>query len=116
MFGGDILKKYPNFVLNIVDYFLEAYKMKPEVWAEAELEAVRRGLLEKGGNMTIQEEIKERGRQEGRQEERQARDREVILNMLQEKLEASLIAKVTGLPEAEIVKFKNGELKNGQAE
>ena len=39
--------------------------MKPEAWAEAEREAVRRGLLEKGGYMTIQEEIKERGRQEG---------------------------------------------------
>ncbi len=115
MFGGDLLKKYPNFVLNIVDYLLEGYKMKPEVWMEAEREAVRRGLLKKGGNMTIQEEIKERGRQEGRQ----SRDREVILNMLKEKFEISSISKVTGLPEAEIIKLKNGEVKssqNGQAE
>ena len=133
-------------MLNVVDYLFVGYKMKSEVWAEAEREAVRRGLLEKGGYMTIREEIAAH-----RQEGRQARDREVILNMLQEKLDASLIAKVTGLPEAEIIikevinipllshysskkdllwlfksfsrniygllyKYKNGELKNGKAE
>ena len=62
--------------------------------------------------MTIQEEIEERGRLKGRQEERQ----EVILNMLQKKLDAGLISEVTGMPKAEIIKFKNGELKNGKAE
>ncbi len=70
--------------------------------------------------MNIREYLKEEGRHEGRHEERQA----VILKMLQEKLNASLIAKVTGLPEAEIIKFKNGGIKsappavdqNGQAE
>ena len=60
--------------------------------------------------MTIREEIEERGIQKGRQN----KEKEVILNMLQEKLDAALIAKVTGLPEAEIIKFKNGEIKNSQ--
>ena len=94
--------------------------MKAEAWAEAEREAVRRGLLEKGGYMTIQEEIKERGRQEGRQEGRlkgrQEGRQEVILNMLQKELDASFISEVTGLPKAEIIKFKNGGIKNGKAE
>ena len=113
MFGGAFLKSHPDFALNVVDYLSVGYKMKAEVWAEAEREAVRRGLLEKGGYMmTIQEEIEERGRLKGRQEERQ----EVILNMLQKKLDAGLISEVTGLPKAEIIKFKNGEFKNGKAE
>ena len=58
--------------------------------------------------MNVREEIAVRSRQEGRQEGH----KEVALNMLKEKLDASLIAKVTGLPEAEIVKFKNGEIKS----
>ena len=62
--------------------------------------------------MDVREEIREGARQE----ERQARDREIILNMLKEKFDISAISKVTGLPRAEIIKFKNGELKNGQAE
>ena len=64
--------------------------------------------MEEVGKKNRQEGLQKglrKGRQEGRQEERRA----VILNMLQEKLDASLIAKVTGLPEAEIIKFKNGK-------
>ncbi len=128
MFGGDFLRKYPDFLLSFLDYLLKGYKMKSEVWAEAEREAVRRGLLPKGGYMTIREEFTERGRVEGRvegrQEGRQTREREVIFNMLQKNLEISLISEVTGLPEAEVIKFKNGKLKsqpkanaqNGKAE
>ncbi len=118
MFGGDFLKKHPDFALSMLDYLFEGYKMKAEAWAEAEREAVRRGLLPKGGYMTIREEIEERGIQKGIQKGirrgRQNKEKEVILNMLQEKLDAALIAKVTGLPEAEIIKFKNGEIKSSQ--
>ncbi len=66
----------------------------------------------------------QKGRQEGRQEGRQTREREVIFNMLQEKFDISAISRATGLPETEIIKFKNGKLKsqpkagaqNGKAE
>ena len=54
----------------------------------------------------------EKGLEKGRHEERQ----EVILNMLQKELDAGLISEVTGLPKAEIIKFKNGKFKNGKAE
>ncbi len=54
-----------------------------------------------------------KGMQKGRLEGRQARDREVILNMLQKKMEISLISEVTGLPKAKIHRLKNGSLKNG---
>ena len=62
--------------------------------------------------MDIQEEIKQRGvlegRKQGMQQGREEERRQVILNMLQNKLDISLITKVTGLPEAEIIKLKNG--------
>ena len=118
-----------DLALNVGSYFWSSIPgMTKELWEKLERDAVRRGIFSKGGNMNIREYLKEEGRHEGRhegrQEERQARNREIILKMLQEKLNASLIAKVTGLPEAEIVKFKNGGIKsappagdqNGQAE
>ena len=62
--------------------------------------------------MNVREEIAVRNRQEGRQEGRQEERRAVILNMLQKNLEIPFISEVTGLPEAEIIKFKNGEIKS----
>ena len=41
------------------------------------------------------------GRQEGRQE--------VVLNMLKKKMDVSLIAEITNLPEKEIKKLKNSK-------
>ncbi len=129
-----------DLALNVGSYFWSSIPgMTKELWEKLERDAVRRGIFSKGGFMNVREymkeeareevrqevreevrgevrgEVRQEGRHEGRQEERQA----VILNMLKEKLDASLIAKVTGLPEAEIIKFKNGEVKssqNGQAE
>ena len=74
--------------------------------------------------MNIREYLKEEGRHEGRHEGRQEERQAVILNMLRKNLEIPLISEVTGLPEAEIIKFKNGGIKsappagdqNGQAE
>ncbi len=75
--------------------------------------------MEEVGKKNLQKGL-QKGRQKGRQEGRQ----EVIFNMLQKNLEISLISEVTGLPEAEIIKFKTGKLKsqpkagaqNGKAE
>ncbi len=79
--------------------------------------------MEEVGKKNLQKGL-QKGRQEGRQEGRQAREREVILNMLHAKADIAFIVKVTGLPETEIIKFKNGKLKsqpkagaqNGKAE
>ncbi len=68
---------------------------------------VREEIAERNIQVGIKRGVK-KGRQEGRQEERRA----VILNMLQKNLEIPFISEVTGLPEAEIVKFKNGEIKS----
>ena len=46
----------------------------------------------------------QKGKLEGKEEER----RQVIANMFQENADIPFIAKVTGLSEAEIKKFKNG--------
>ena len=72
--------------------------------------------------MTIREEIEERGIQKGRAEERG----QVILKLLQKNLEIPFISEVTGLPEAEVIQFKNGgiqsrppkagDVQNGKAE
>ena len=112
----DILGKHDTLILSVIEYLTTGYKVKPEVWRKAEAEAVKQGLLKRGGYMDIRKHIEERGREkglkkglkEGRQEGRQERDREVILNMLQNKLDVSLICKVTGLSEAEVNKLKNG--------
>ena len=61
--------------------------------------------------MLLSEPLK-RERKKGRQEGRQAREREVILNMLQKKFDISVISEVIGLPEAEVIRFKDNGLKS----
>ena len=95
----DIIGKREDFILSIMEYLMTGYKMKPELWKEAEKEAVKQGLLKKGGYMDIKEYIAERARQEGRQE--------VVLNMLKKSTDISFISEVTGLSEKEIKKLKN---------
>ena len=111
-----------DLTLSVGDYLWSSVPgMTGELWRELEYEAVRRGIFTKGGFMDIREHFKEEGRQEGiqkgmkrgiqkgvqqgRQEERQKRDREVVLNMLKEKMEIAFICKVTGLSEEEIKKL-----------
>ena len=57
--------------------------------------------------MNVRERIREEGLQEGRQEGVQ-KVRQLVLKMLQEELDISLVSKVTGLSEEEIRKLKNG--------
>ena len=60
----------------------------------------------------VREIIKEKGRWEGERKGlkkgRQERDKEVVLNMLKEKINVSVISKVTGLSEKAIKQLKNG--------
>ena len=117
-----------DIILSIADYLESADVIKEPLWRKLEKELVLKGTFKKGGYMDIQEEIKQRGVLEGRkqgmqqgiqqgvqqgmqqgmQQGRRERDREVISNMLKKNLNVSLISSVTGLPEAEIVKLKNG--------
>ena len=113
-----------------------AYLMRhnPRWTAEALAEIERKTIKKKGGIMTVsyyQEDLNkarqkgmqagmqkgrqegiqtgmQKGRQKGRQEGRQERDRELVSSMLQEDLDASLIAKVTGLSAKKIRRLKNG--------
>ena len=118
-----------DLALNVGSYFRSSVPgMTKELWERIEREAVRKGIFSKGGSMNIREYIKEEGLQEGLQKGMRAGmqkgmqegiqagiqvgmqkgHKEVALNMIQEDLDASLIAKVTGLPEREIRKLKNG--------
>ena len=67
-----------------------------------------KGIIPEGGFMGPIELLKEEGRQEGLQKGRQEGQRELILKMLKEELDISLVSKVTGLSEEEIRKLKNG--------
>ena len=101
-----------DIILSLADYLESAGAITDELWRKLEKELVLEGTFKKGGFMDIQEEIKQRGvlegRKQGMQQGRRERDREVINNMLKKNLNVSLISSVTGLPEAEIVKLKNG--------
>ena len=105
-----------DLALNVGSYFWSSIPgMTKELWEKLERDAVMRGIFSKGGSMNIREYIKEEGIQEGQRN----KEKEVILNMLKKKFDISVISEAIGLPEAEIIKFKNGELKsaqNGQAE
>ena len=92
-----------KWILAVAQY-LKAAGIKLKTWNKLENEAIKKGLLTKGGYMDIREEIrlegKLEGRQEGRQEERQA----LIRQMLQ-KGSIAQIAKLTGLTETDIKKL-----------
>ena len=87
--------------------------MTEELWRELDQFAFEQGVFPKGGYMNTKEYFRERFREEGRQEGMrqgmQKRDKEVICNMLREKADISFISKVTGLPEAEIIKLQSKE-------
>ena len=118
---GELLKKATKresreVTLRVIKYLQSAGGLRKEVWKKAEEQLKMEGILKEGGYMNMLDHIKEEGRwkgrkegrQEGRKEGRQERDQEVILNMLKEKADISFISKVTGLPEKEIKKLKNG--------
>ena len=106
---GELLKKATKresreVTLRVIKYLQSAGGLRKEVWKKAEEQLKMEGILKEGGYMNMLDHIKEEGRWKGRQE----RDQEVILNMLKEKADISFISKVTGLPEKEIKKLKNG--------
>ena len=91
-------------ILQIREYLFDNTKLKEKTWRQAEAWLIEEGLLTEGGVMNIREQIRENARWEGWQESLQ----QVILNMLKEKIDTSVISKVTGLSEKEIKKLKNG--------
>ena len=105
-----------DLMLSLGDYLWASVPgMTEELWGQVERIAVEKGIFLKGGYMNIREHIKEEGIQKGLQEGMQKgmqkgrleRNREVVLNMLQKKLDTSLISEVTGLSEKEVESFKN---------
>ena len=67
------------------------------------MQDVREIIREKG-----RWEGERKGRQAGRQEGRQEGIQQVVLNMLKEKINVSVISKVTGLSKEEVENLKNG--------
>ena len=102
---NDFFRENEDLLLGAYKYLLDGYRADPAVLRAAEEKAVRDGILPGGSVMDVREEIREEALQEGLQKGRRA----VILNMLKEKFDISAISKVTGRPEEEIHKLKNGK-------
>ena len=126
---GEILKgktkrEKEEIIVGLIEYLRDTTGLKSEEWKKAEQELKQEGVLKIGGNMDALEVIKEKGRweglqkgrqeglQKGRQEGRQEGEKrgiqKVIANLLKKKADISFISEVTGLPEKEIKKLKNG--------
>ena len=110
---GEFSGTRDDLILSAMDYVVNAVPgISRKVWETAERVAVKKGVLAKGGYMNIKERFKEEGRLEGIQKGRlegiQKGRLEVVRNMLDKKMDASLISEVTGLPKKEIQKLKNG--------
>ena len=112
-------KKKKDLVIGLLYYLNGARGVGFNILNKVEDKAVQEGLLKKGGYMNFTEEIKKEaklegrregrteGKREGKREGRKERDREIVLNMLQNQVDISFISKVTGLSEREINKLKN---------
>ena len=107
LFGFFKLFSAEEWILSVAKY-LKSAGVSLKAWDKLEKEAIKKGLLKKGGYMDIREEIRMEGRIEGRQEGRQEERQAVVQNMLKERADLAFISKVTGLPVREIKKFKNG--------
>ena len=109
-----------EWILAVAKY-LKASGIRPKIWNKLENEAIKKGLLNKGGYMDIREEIRlegklegiQKGRQEGMQAGRQAGRQEgiksIIFNMLKKKAKIPFISEMTGMSEKEIKKLQNGK-------
>ena len=98
----NVLPKREDLILSILEYLVTGYKIKSEIWEEAEIEVVKKGIFKKGGYMDIRKYIAEKARQEGWQKGQQ----EIILNMLKKSAKISFISEVTGVSEKEINKLR----------
>ena len=92
--------KKEKLIVAFAEYW-KALGISPKQWKRLEREALKKGLLTKGGHMDIREDFRREGWEKSRQE--------VIVNMLREKADIAFISKVTGFSLKEIKKLK----KNG---
>ena len=111
LFGFFASIKKEKLIIALMEY-LRAQGLSSRIWKSLEREAIKKGLLNKGGYMDVREDIKQEGIQigwqKGLQAGRQERNHEVILNMLRKNTDISFISEVTGLSVKEIKKLKNG--------
>ena len=95
--------------LRILEYLRDNTELDSKTWEKAEKLLIETGILKQGGLMqNVREIIKEKGRWEGERKGRQEERQQVVLNMLKEKINVSVISKVTGLSKEEVESLKNG--------
>ena len=113
---GATKEEEKELILSLIRYLQSAGGLRKAVWQSAEKRLIKDKILKGGTYMGVVESIKEKGRLEGeirgekRGEKRgiQKGIQQVIANMLKKKADLSFISEVTGLPEKEIKKLKNG--------
>ena len=94
--------------LRFSGYVEENAKLDSKIWEEVESLLKKEGITNKEGGKPM-ESAKEIIKQQGIEEGIERGQNQVILNMLKEKLDMSVISKVTGLSEEEIKKLENGK-------
>ncbi len=95
--------------LRILEYLRDNTELDTKTWEKVEKLLIEAGVLTQGGTMQdVLEIVEEKGRWKGQREGLKKGRQEIILNMLKEKINVSVISKVTGLSEKAIRKLKNG--------
>ncbi len=110
------------------EYIKDVCRVSQGELEKLELEALKTGILRKGGSMGLLEYVRQKkvreitqtatreglqkglqqGLEKGLQKGRQEAQQELILNMLKAKADLSFISQVTGLSEQELKNLKNG--------
>ena len=125
LFGGFSAQRQ-DLIANASGYlssFLREEKKFQKLWTKVEKELIEEGVFNKGGSMSILKHIGEvehtkglqkgirKGLNEGLQKGQHKRNKEIIHNMLKEKLDINLVSKVMGLPVKEIKKLQTSSVK-----
>ena len=83
-----------------------------KLYRQVEKELVREGVFRKGGYMDITQYVREeehiKGLKKGLRKGRQEGRKELVLKMLKEKMDITLVFRLTGLSIKEVKKLKNG--------
>ena len=105
---GATKEQEKELILSLIRYLQSAGGLRKVAWKKAEKQLIKDKILKGGDYMGAVEHIREEGIQKGIQKGEKKKEKQVILNMLKKKADISFISEVTGLPEKEIKKFKNG--------
>ena len=95
--------KRDDLILNTIHYLCSCRVLDEQLWKRIEKQAIKKGVLKKGGYMEDYKDILEAGRLENKAA--------TVLKMIERNMDSHLIAEITGLPE-QAVKHVMKKLKS----